>query len=109
MNFLIDFAGWCSGEHSIQNVLHLIKTILDIVRIVVPIALIAMTSLDIAKKVINPDDKDGQKKIMIRAIAALLVFLTPTIISITFKVVDLGTGVDMNNVDSSLSGCWNRA
>ena len=99
---------WCSGDNSVQPVFHLIKVILGIVRIIVPIALIAMTSLDVAKKVINPDDKDGQKKIMLRAIAALVVFLTPTIIELTLKVIDWGSP-GRTNGDPTLSQCWDQA
>ena len=86
----------------------MIKTILDILRIVVPIGLIVMTTMDIIKKVINPDDKEGQKKIMYRAIGALIVFFIPTFIRITFKVIDWGTGKDgsYDNAQSGLSQCW---
>ncbi len=100
---------WCSGENSIQPVLHMIRILLDVIRIVVPIGLIVMTSFDIAKKVINPDDKDGQKKIMIRAIAALIVFLLPTIINLSLKVIDWGTGNDVTSDNGSLSACWRNA
>ena len=78
----------------VQGVISMIFKILDILRIVVPIGLIVMTTLDVMKKVINPEDKDGQKKIMIRAIAALIVFLIPTFIRIVFKIMD----VDIDNL-----------
>jgi hypothetical protein len=110
MNFLIDFAGWCSGEHSIQPVLHMVKILIGVIRIVVPIGLIIMTTVDITKKVINPDDKDGQKKIMTRAIAALIVFLIPTFLNFFTWIVDRSTGVDMQDPgDASLSSCWKNA
>lgn len=105
-NLLISW-DWCA-QTEVQGVFHLVKEILNIVRIVVPIGLIVMTTLDVVNKVINPDDKDGQKKIMIRAIAALIVFLIPTFIRITFKVIDWGMGKDgsYNNAESGLSRCW---
>lgn len=104
INLLFSWS-WCTG---LQPVLHLIKEVLNIVRIIVPIALIAMTTVDITKNVINPDDKDGQKKIMIRAIAALIVFLTPTLIRLSFKIIDWGRNVDgtYDNAESGLSNCW---
>ncbi len=108
INFLVNI-NLCSGNTSIQPILHMVKVILDVVRIIVPIGLVVMTSLDVAKKVINPDDKDGQKKIMIRAIAALIVFLLPTIVNLSLKIVDWGTGKDVNNTSSSLSSCWKNA
>lgn len=107
VDFIINFS-WCSGENSIQPVLHMIKILLDIIRIIVPIGLIIMTTLDVTKKVINPDDKDGQKKIMTRAIAALVIFLLPTIINISLKIIDWGTGTDVKE-NGELSSCWRNA
>ena len=77
------------NEPGVQNTISAIYKVIGIIRIVVPIALIVMTSLDIAKKVIDPEDKEGQKKIMNRAIAALIVFLLPTIISLLLKLANI--------------------
>ena len=106
VNLIVDW-NWCAQE-GVQNTFHLIKELLNILRIVVPIGLIIMTSIDVMQKVINPDDKEGQKKIMTRAIAALIVFFIPTFIRITFKVIDWGTGRDgsYDNAESGLSQCW---
>ncbi len=92
----------------LNNVVNMVYTILDIIRIVVPIGLITMTSFDIAKKVINPSDQDGQKKIMIRAIAALIVFLLPTLLHIIMRLagmendnkIDISKGIK-NSVTST--------
>ncbi len=105
---IIDFSWNCTDPNAqgyIKPIFDMIKTVLNILRIVVPIILIVMTTLDITKKVINPEDKDGQKKIMTRAIAALIVFLVPTIINLTLRVIDWGTGRDVN-ADAGLSACW---
>lgn len=101
------FNGWCN-EEGVRNAFHLVKSILEVLRIIVPIILIVMTTLDITKKVINPDDKDGQKKIMYRAIAALIVFFVPTMISLVFKIIDMGkdTSGSYNEAQSRLSDCW---
>ena len=108
MNIIFDFS-WCSGSNSIQPVFHMLKILLDVVRIVVPIGLIVMTTLDISKKVINPDEKDGQQKILLRAIAALIVFLLPTIIDLSLKVIDWGTGRNVDDGGNGLSSCWKNA
>ena len=98
---------WCS-QSGVKGVFDLVRSVVDILRIIVPIALIVMTTFDIMKKVINPEDKDGQKKIMTRAIAALIVFLIPTMIRLVFKVIDWGRGVNgsYSNAESGLSRCW---
>ena len=78
-NILAFSWNWCNtGNGSILPVLHMIKMLLNVIRIVVPIGLIAFTTFDVVKKVINPDDKDGQKRIISRIIAAVLVFFAGT-------------------------------
>ena len=102
-----EFSGWCA-EPGVQNAFHLVKSILEVLRIVVPIGLIVMTTLDITKKVINPDEKDGQKKLMTRLIAAIVVFFIPTIISIVFRLIDIGkeTSGTYNEAQGKISDCW---
>lgn len=106
INFLFSW-DWCDQE-GVRDVFHLAKSVLDVVRIAVPIALIALTTMDIIKKVIDPEEKEGQKKIMTRAIAALIVFIIPTLVKITFKIIDWGMGRDgsYDNAESGLSKCW---
>ena len=110
MNFL-DIAGWnwCTQE-GVQGVLKLVSTIISVIRFAVPIVLIVMTSLDIAKKVINPEDKEGQKKIMNRVIAAVIVFFIPLLIKFVFIVVDWGLGSSgtAGDAESNLQACIDR-
>ena len=80
------------NSSGVQAALKLVDTALSIIRWIVPIGLIFMTALDIAKKVINPDDKDGQKKIMVRIIAAVLVFFAPLLKNIVMDLIDIGKG-----------------
>ena len=103
MNILDTFV-WCN-QPGVQSVMKMIKTLVNIIRWVVPIGLIIMTTLDIMKKVINPDDKDGGKKIMTRAIAAVIVFFVPLFIHLVLRMVDIGTGRNTNSVNS-VSECW---
>ena len=101
MNILFE---WCS-QGGVQRVMGMIKTIINIIRWVVPIGLVVMTSLDVVKKVINPDDKDGQKKIMHRVIAAVVVFFIPLFIRFTLGLIDIGLGNDATS-SASYSECW---
>ena len=106
MNILFD---WC-GRCGVQKVMYLIKTLVNIIRWVVPIGLIIMTSLDIAKKVLNPDEKEGQKKIMHRVIAGLIVFFVPLFIRFVLYIVDIGA--ENKNGTSSYNSalkCWKDA
>lgn len=105
---ILDFTGWCNDTH-IQDVFSIIRNVLEILRIAVPIGLIIMTIMDISKKMLDPNEKDGQKKIMTRTIAAVIVFFIPTIITIVFKLVDAGKNDGTSSEDESrvnLSACW---
>lgn len=85
---IMEIFDWLSFDE-IKKVINMVYTILDVIRIIVPIGLIVMTTLDVVKKVINPNEKEGQKKIMIRVIAALIVFLIPTIINIVLNIIGI--------------------
>ena len=100
---LIDFDWFAQPE--IQNIINVIYKLLGLIRIIVPIGLIVMTSLDITKKVINPEEKDGQKKIMIRLIAAIIVFFVPVMVRLIFKLADINIdniGKDTNPIPTTV-------
>ena len=110
MNFLdIINWNWCTQE-GVQGVLKLVSAIISVIRLAVPIVLIVMTSLDIAKKVINPEVKEGQKKIMNRVIAAVVFFFIPVLVRFVFIVVDWGFGSSgtAGDAESNLKACINR-
>ena len=98
---------WCS-QPGVKGVFHLVKSVVEIIRYLIPIILIVLTTIDIINKVINPDEKEGQKKIMNRLIAAVIVFFIPLFIKFVFQVVDWGQGQDgsYNNAESGLRKCW---
>ena len=74
------------------------ENVFMIIRIGVPILLILLTTFDFAKVVFN-DDKEGMQNAFTRfrrrAIAAVLIFLTPTIIML---IANLVGGEDLNSV-----------
>ena len=75
---------WLEQE-GFLNAVSLVYKIIDLLHILVPIGLIIMTTFDIFKKVIDPNDKEGQNKIMRRVLAGLIVFLLPTIINLVLN------------------------
>lgn len=90
MNLLLD-VDWCAQE-GVKKTLEFIFSLVNILRWAVPIILIIMVMFDVGKTFVNPDTKDGLKPIASRVIAAVLVFLVPTFISLVFKVIDIGLG-----------------
>lgn len=104
MNILFN---WCS-ESGVISIFKLVKTALNVIRLAVPIGLIVWTMIELFKNVLNPDDKDSKKKIMNRAIAAVVVFLVPTIVNLVMNLVDIGLGSG-KGYDYNVSECWKRA
>jgi len=104
MNILFN---WCQ-EEGVLDIFSAIKTGLNLIRFAVPIGLIVWTMIDIFKNVINPDDNDSKKKIMNRAIAAIVVFLVPTIVNLVMNLVDVGLG-EGSSTDYNITDCWRNA
>lgn len=105
MQILFDLKNSCG----VRQVLWIIKELINIIRIVVPIGLVVLTGLDITKKVINPNDKEGGKKIMNRVIAAIVVFFVPLLIRIVLLVVDIGLGNSGGTSNSGVLDFWDSA
>ena len=65
-----------------------------------------MTVYDVAKSVINPDSKDGQKAILNRAISAIIVFFVPLLVNFVIRLIDIGK--DNNTVSGEVKSgsCW---
>ena len=78
--------------------IHAIRNIVNIIGIIVPITLIVMTIYNFIQLVRNPDDKKGIKKIINSFIAAVVVFMIPTIVSSVMLMLDERLTV---------SSCWN--
>lgn len=71
-------------------VLRLVGIVVKGIQIVVPIMLIIIGMLDFAKAVTEKDDgkiKDAEKKLINRAIAAVLVFLVIFLVSVLMKLL----------------------
>ena len=100
-----DYFQLCSVSENPQLVagLKLVGIFLTIIKVIVPIILIVMGSLDMSKAVISKDNDAIQKNLLVflkRAIAGVLIFLAPSIILSIFHMVD-----GMDNFESPFSTC----
>ena len=84
------------------RLLYISKIVINILRFVVPIALIFKTLLDIYKQVFNPNDKEGMNLIKNRIIAAIIIFIVPTIVNV---LVDFTSKVSDTNIKTGLAQC----
>ncbi|MBR3199281.1 MAG: hypothetical protein IKG27_04630 [Bacilli bacterium] len=84
----------------------LTSTIIFIIKVVVPVLLVLWGMLDFAKAIIGQDEdkiKAGQKKFIQRLIAAIIVFLVTTVVSLVVKTVGNVTG------DTDTTSAWTCA
>ena len=87
MIYLLDDV--CASD-TMQNVMSLVKLIMNVICIVVPIILIVLGSLDLFKAVTagkEEDIKKKQKALITRLIAGVLVFLVPTIVKVLMSLI----------------------
>ncbi len=88
----------CGGLGQVVDVIH---GLFDIFRIIVPILLLIMGAVDLAKAVMASDDKEikaATTKLTKRAIAAAAVFLAVTIVEVVTGLIN----------DKTWQACWNR-
>lgn len=91
------------NHYGIVEVIYLIKSVLNVIRIIVPIILIIICMIDVIKVVTGDMEKNKKwtRKFVQKILAASVVFLLPTIISIVMNVVE---GIDLMD-----EACWSEA
>jgi len=98
MNFLVSVSS--CNDAGLARVMLGIKNGLNLIQIIVPILLMVMASINIAKVVRNPDDKKLIPKIKNSFMAAAVVFFVPLFLNVLMQI--LGT-------NTLISDCWNNA
>ena len=100
----------CSRE--LLNILFLIRTALKWVCIIIPIIIIVMTVMDMAKIVTAGDKTDDLKKKAIsqtatRIVFAIVIFLVPSLVSAVFGILNFK--IDDSTNGTTWSECWKNA
>ena len=88
---------------TLAPVLRIIGIVVFAIKVFVPIILIVMGMIDLAKAVTEKSEdkiKEAQNRLIKRAIAAVLVFLVATLVGIIFTVI-------LNNKGDNYKGCMN--
>ena len=104
----INNIGFCSEyiEFGVPNgtlkAFQIIGYALFIVKILVPLVLLVMTTIDLVKAMVAGELKDDVKAVVRRIIIAILIFLLPTILDIILSFVD---GVSETINDANLGNC----
>lgn len=91
-------------DGSLLNIMRLVRLVIKVLQIAVPVGLVLMGTIDMAKSVIAGDEKkikEAQKPFVKRIVAAIIVFLIPYIVNIAINLV-VSDASDWRN-------CWNTA
>lgn len=91
--------GTCCTDYSIVGILAVTKKIFSLIQLIVPIALILAATIQFVQLSINPELKDGFRRILNKVMAAAIVFLLPTLIDVILTAAP----------DSfSVAACWEQ-
>ena len=96
----------CTDGSALASVVALLRTAVDYLQILIPIALILWGTIDMGKAVIAGDEKkikEAQKPFIKRLISAVIVFLIPFILNLVIGVVAEGSNA------TAWTKCWNEA
>ena len=77
-----------------ESVAWLLQQVLNYIRILGPILVVILSSIDFAKSIMANDDdsmKKAQKKLMIRLILAVALFLVPTLVTVLLNIFGITT------------------
>ena len=95
--------------NSLSFVFRITAYIFNIMMYIIPIALILLVTIDVAKMVINPDEKnkkDNMSKIAKRVMYALIIFLVPAAVKLLFRT--LGNNNPSGYESNSWVSCFNQ-
>lgn len=85
--------GTCCSSYGLASIFNTLLKILGIIQIIAPILLIIMTTVQLIKLVINPEEKGGNKKIFNKFLATLFIFFLPIIVDAVMSVIPDSVGV----------------
>ena len=92
----------CGGLLPIVKVL---RSVLNLVMIIIPVALILFGTIDLGKAVIASDEKEvksAQSRLIKRIIYAAVIFFVPMLITLVMNIVSTGGEGDT----TSWQACW---
>ena len=83
------------GEESVKKILRLVGVIIILAKILIPLILIVLGSIDLYKGVYGKSEKDlvsGVKSLALRILAGVFIFFVPSIINMAFDIIYESTG-----------------
>ena len=87
-------------DASLAGILGVVKNIMLLIQIIVPIVLFISGVVSFTQLTMNPDEKNGLKKVFNKFLAAAIVFISPMVVNVVM-------GIFGNNYE--FSSCWVNA
>jgi len=111
MWFLVDTTS-CGGIEVPNTLINILSTIINLIKIAVPIILIILGMIDMGKAVASQKEdeiKKGQKTLISRCIAAAIVFFVVAIVQLVVGIINPDGGADdtnsiINCIDTIVNG-----
>lgn len=97
--YILDVMDTCNSA-TLSTILPIVKNVMLVIQILVPVALLIAFTIQFVQMTINPEQKDGFRKILNKLIAAIIVFVIPILINVVMGLVGEKT---------EFSTCWNNA
>lgn len=92
--------GTCCSDYGLVGILNVTKAIFNVIQYVIPIILIVVATVQFVQLTINPELKDGFRKVLNKVIAAVIIFVLPILVDVL-----LGT----TSTNFSVASCWQQA
>jgi len=106
---MMDFINFLVCDQNLKPIVTFIRSIINIIQLLIPIGLIIMGCIDLGKAVLSSDDKEikqATSKLIKRAIAAVAVFFLVFIVKL---VMNLVAESGENTGGNSWLDCWNNS
>ncbi len=101
----VDASSFCSDTAQLWK---LVGTLINIIKIVIPVIIIVLAMLDLGKAVMAGEEKEiqaAQKMLIKRLIYGVVIFFVVTIVQTIFNLIGAGPGSE--SADSAI--CWECA
>ena len=91
--------GTCCSDYSVVGILSITKRIFGLIQFVVPFILIVAATIQFIQLTINPELKDGFRRVLNKFIAAVIIFMLPVLVDVFLNATSTSFNV---------SACWKQ-
>ena len=91
--------GTCCTDLGLVGIFSVARRVLGLIQFIVPIALVVAGTIQFVQLTINPELKDGFRRVLNKIIAAIIVFMIPVLVDVILGTV---------TPDFTVASCWRQ-